>query len=385
MKKKIAILGSTGSIGKTLLDIINIKKFEIILLTANKNYKLLLHQAKIFNVKNIIIKDYLSFKKALIFNKDKNINIFNSYDFFNKIIRKKLDYVMSCIIGIDGLKPTFTIIKFTKKIAIANKESIICAWPIIKKELIKNKTEFVPVDSEHFSIWTEIKNINPKKIKKIYLTASGGPLLNHKIQTFRNIDISSITKHPTWKMGKKISVDSATLMNKCFEVIEAKHIFNLNYKQIDILIHPDSYVHAIVMYNNGFSKIIVHDTTMKIPIFNTIYSNNEVYTPMNLLSLKKLNKLNFQTVMINKFPLVKFLNSLSEKHSMFETILVSVNDTIVNLFLEKKIKFNKISKLISRYIYSKKFTKYKSIKPKNIDEIITLNREVRLKILSQIV
>ena len=174
-------------------------------------------------------------------------------------------------------------------------------------------------------------------------------------------------------------------MNKCFEVIEAKHIFNLNYKQIDILIHPDSYVHAIVMYNNGFSKIIVHDTTMKIPIFNTIYSNNEVYTHMNLLSLKKLNKLNFQKVMINKFPLVKFLKTLSESHTMFETILVSVNDTIVNMFLEKKIKFYEISKLVNYYIYSNKFTKYKSIKPKNIEEIISLNREVKLKILSQTV
>ena len=277
MKKKIAILGSTGSIGKSLLDIIYPKEFEIIFLVAQKNYKLLFKQASKFNVKNLIITDHKSYIDAIKINNNKKIKIYNNFSDIKNIVKTKLDYVMSSISGIDGLIPTYDIIKFTKKIAIANKEAIICAWPLIIKELIKYKVEFVPVDSEHFSIWTEIKNVNKKNIKKIYLTASGGPLLGINQKTINKIDISKILKHPTWKMGKKISVDSATMMNKCFEVMEAKNIFDIDYNKIDILIHPNSYIHAIIVYKNGISKLILHETTMKIPIFNTIYSNNEIY------------------------------------------------------------------------------------------------------------
>ena len=174
MKKKIAILGSTGSIGQTLLDIIekDKKSFEIILLTADKNYKKIFKQAKKFKVKNIIITNKKIFEKI---KKPKNIQIYNSFEDLNIIFRKKIDYVMSSIVGLDGLDPTIKIIKFTKKIAIANKESIICAWNLIKKELNKNKTEFIPVDSEHFSLWYGLKNSNKEDIEKIFITASGGP------------------------------------------------------------------------------------------------------------------------------------------------------------------------------------------------------------------
>ena len=158
MIKKIGILGSTGSIGTTLLKLINNDEFEIKFLSANKNYKKLLNQAKKFNVKNLIITNHESFNSAKIFNKDKTIKIYNNFEILNKIVNNKLDYVMSSIVGIDGLKPTFNIIKFTKKIAIANKESLICAWPLISRELNKHKTKFIPVDSEHFTIWRELKN-----------------------------------------------------------------------------------------------------------------------------------------------------------------------------------------------------------------------------------
>ena len=155
MKKKIAILGSTGSIGKTLLDVVSKdkNKFDVILLTANKNYKQLLSQVKKFNVKNVIINDATSYKKFISKNKNKNLNIYQNFNSFDKIFKKKIDYTMSSIVGLDGLYPTLNIIKFTKVIAIANKESIICAWNLIFKELKKNKTKFIPVDSEHFSIW----------------------------------------------------------------------------------------------------------------------------------------------------------------------------------------------------------------------------------------
>ena len=170
MKKKIAILGSTGSIGKTLLKIIekDQKNFEIVLLSANKNYKELLKQTERFNVKNIIINNDKSYKKFKIYNKSKKIKIYNNFNFFDKIFKNKIDYVMSSIIGLDGLKPTIEIIKFTKSIAIANKEAIICGWNIINKKLKRYNTNFIPVDSEHFSIWYALRNKKNININKIY-------------------------------------------------------------------------------------------------------------------------------------------------------------------------------------------------------------------------
>ena len=181
MKKKIAILGSTGSIGKSLLKIIKKNKndnFQILLLTANSNYKELLNQTKMFKVKNVIIQNNLSYEKFKKINKNKNLKIYNNFDKLNNIFKTKIDYTMNSIVGLDGLEPTLKIIKYTKTLAIANKESIICGWNLINKKLKKNKTIFVPVDSEHFSIHYAIKNTNLKNINKIYLTASGGPLLN---------------------------------------------------------------------------------------------------------------------------------------------------------------------------------------------------------------
>ncbi len=180
-KKKIAILGSTGSIGKTLLKIIekDIKNFEILLLTANKNYKELLKQTKKFNVQNVVVSDNNSYKNFLKYNKNPNLNIYNNFRNLNKIFKKKADYTMSSIVGIDGLDPTIKIIKFTKNIAIANKESIICGWNLIQKQIKKFNTRIIPIDSEHFSIWYALKNIDKLNIDKVFLTASGGPLLNY--------------------------------------------------------------------------------------------------------------------------------------------------------------------------------------------------------------
>ena len=209
MKKKIAILGSTGSIGKTLLDVISKEKnkFEVILLTANKNYKELIKQVERFNVKNVIINDEASYKKFKLKNRNKNLKIFPNFNFFNKIFKKKIDYTMSSIVGLDGLYPTLNIIKFTKVIAIANKESIICAWNLIFKELKKNKTMFIPVDSEHFSVWYALKKNLYSDIEKIYLTASGGSLLNIPKKNFNRLNFKTILKHPNWKMGKKITIN----------------------------------------------------------------------------------------------------------------------------------------------------------------------------------
>ena len=383
MKKKIAILGSTGSIGKDLVDIISKdkKNFEVVLLTTNQNTKTLLKQAKYLKAKNIIVTDKKEY--LLIKNKIKKVNIFSNFNQFDKIFKSKVDYIMSAISGIDGLEPTFRSIKHTKKIAIANKESIICAWNILSKELKKNKTKFIPVDSEHFSIWSVLKNIHNKNIDQIFITASGGPFYKLPLSKFSQVKVKDAIKHPNWNMGKKISVDSATMMNKVFEVIEAKNIFNLSFNKLKILIHRDSYLHAIVKFDFGLSHLVVHDTSMKIPIFNTLYEDKKFNGNLKNINLKKLSYLNLEKPNLKKFPLIKILKKIPNKFSLFETLIVSVNDTLVDLFLDKKIQFKSISKIFFSTINDKDFLKYKSIIPNNIDEIIKLKNIVQKKIKSR--
>ena len=381
MKQKIAILGSTGSIGKTLLDIIkkDKKNFEVVLLSAEGNYKEILNQAKFFKVKNLILNDLKSIEKIKKDKYSQKLKIYSNYKYLDRIFKKKIDYVMSSISGIYGLKPTIKIIKYTKKIAIANKESIICGWDLIKKELDKNKTKFIPVDSEHFSIWYALRDTEKSLIDKIYLTASGGPFLNFPLKKLKKVKSRHATKHPNWQMGKKISVDSATMMNKVFEIIEAKKIFDISYKKLSILIHPKSYVHAIIKLNNGITKMIIHDTNMKIPIFNSLYSNKNSIKS-NILNIKTLNNLNFQEINHKKFPAVQILNSLPEKSSLYETILVTINDKMVDLFLNDRIKFTDISKKMHNMLDQNDFKKFKMIKAKNLEDIINLNKKILLKV-----
>tara|TARA_B100000700_G_scaffold22647_1_gene21989 strand:- start:26 stop:1189 length:1164 start_codon:yes stop_codon:yes gene_type:complete len=381
MKKKIAILGSTGSIGKSTIDIIrkNKKNFDVILLTTNNNYNELIKQILEFKPKNIIInnkKNYLFLKKKF---KNKNIKIFNHFESFNSNFKNKIDFTMSSISGLDGLKPTLEIIKFSKTIAIANKESIICAWNLIQKKLKKYKTKFIPVDSEHFSIWSLLDKNNRNNIEKIIITASGGPFLKLPLSKFNRIKPKNAIKHPVWKMGNKISIDSATLMNKVFEVIEAQRIFNIEIDKFTILIHPKSYVHAIIKFNNGLAKILVHDSDMRIPIFNSIYNNNNIKMKNYNLNINILNNLNFSKVNLNRFPCIKILNKIPKKISLYETVLVSANDQLVEFFLKNKISFQNITFYLKKIMRMKVFLKYKKRSPKNYNEIIKLNNYVRLK------
>ena len=382
--KKVAIFGSTGSIGSTLLNIIkkDKKTFDIKLLTADKNYKKLIKQAKFFNVKNIIITNNKSFLITANLLKNTGIKVYKNFDSLNKIFdkNKKIDYTMCAISGFQGLKPTLDVIKYSKTIAIANKESIICGWNLIKKDLKKYRTDFIPVDSEHFSIWSLIRNEKKNSFEKIYITASGGPFRKFPLKRFKNISIEDALKHPNWSMGKKISVDSATMMNKVFEIIEAKKIFNLSYNQLEILVHPQSYLHAIVKFNNGLSKLLIHDTNMIIPIFNSIYDNNEKKISSKKINIEFLNNLNLKKVDNIKFPVVKIIKKLHEKDSLFETIIVSANDKLVNLFLNNKIKFIDISIILLKICSLPEFNKFKQIAPKNIDEINNLADYVSLKI-----
>ena len=353
MKKKIAILGSTGSIGASTLNIIkkDKKNFEVVLLSTKNNFNKVFKQAIEFKVKNVVIKNNINvfWKKKF---DQKKIKIFNNFADFNKIFKSKLDYSINAISGLDGLDPTIRIIKHTKIIGIANKESIICGWNLIHKELIKYKTKFIPIDSEHFSIFKLIEDKSKNNIQKIIITASGGPFLKKKID--KKIKIKDALNHPNWKMGKKISIDSSTLMNKIFEVIEAKKIFDINLNKIQIIINPNSYIHASIIFKNGTIEMLAHETKMEIPIFNSIYDENKTNYPTKDIDIKKMNNLNFSIPSDKKFKTIKILNLIPHKDSLFETVLISTNDELVDMFLKGKIKYNQLLAYLLKIINFKK-------------------------------
>tara|TARA_B100001250_G_scaffold288276_1_gene250068 strand:+ start:99 stop:1262 length:1164 start_codon:yes stop_codon:yes gene_type:complete len=382
MKKKIAILGSTGSIGKTTINLIkkNKKKFDVKLLTSNKNANILFRQARKLNVKNVIIFDkqtYLKYKKK--FKKNK-INIFHNIDKKNKLFKNKLDITVFGISGLAGLSPLISFIELSKKIAVANKESIICGWPIIKKKINRFNTELIPIDSEHFSIWKLIKNVNLNEIQEVFLTASGGPFLNKKYSKIRNINPKFALKHPNWKMGKKISIDSATMMNKVFEVIEAKKLFNLDIKKIKILIHPSSYIHSIIRFYNGTIKILAHETDMQIPIGNSIIKNFKYKKKKDIYNLNRLNNAKFYTPKESQYPTLNILNRLNNKDSLLEVILVAANDELVKYYLDRKIKYSDIYLFLDKILKMTIFEQIINKKQKTVKEINQIVEIVKSKV-----
>jgi len=350
MKKKICILGSTGSIGKTTLEIIskNKKDFDVVLLSGNNNVKLLITQAKKFKPKYIYSNNFYFKEKLKVFCNDNNINLIDDLISLKKI---KFDITVAAISGIAGLIPTINIIKFTKKLLIANKESIICGWKFILKELKKYNCHFTPIDSEHFSIFNLIENKNVNSIKYIYLTASGGPFFGKKVD-LNKVTPSQAVRHPNWKMGKKISIDSANLMNKVLEVIEASLIFNLPINKFKIIIHPQSLIHAVIEFKNGLSSMLHHYNDMKIPIANSLYNNFYNYKNNDFEFLSK-NQLTFIKANSKRNPslkILKFKNILNQKGFI---LINALNEILVQKFLENKITFGDITNKLIGFLNSK--------------------------------
>jgi len=385
MKKTISILGSTGSIGLSTLSIVSAKKnfFQINFLSANKNYSLICKQIikykpKFFIVKNKLI--YNKVKKKFAKNKTKILNDLNI-----KVL-KKSDITVSAIPGISGLEPTINAIKLSKKILLANKESIICGWGLLKKEALKSNTKIIPVDSEHYSILKLLEKEKLSEIKKIYITASGGPFLNFKSKQFNKIKPKDAFKHPKWKMGKKISIDSSTLMNKMLELVEAQKLFDLPNEKLDILIHPESLVHAIVELKNGLKKFIYHDTSMIIPIANAIFEKNfniDKIFKIKRKRFKKIENLSFENVNIKTFPVIMLKTKINQFPSS-AIIFNAANEILVDLFLQKKMPFLSISKTIMRIQSDSNYKKYAIKKPKNIKEIIKIDEWARKTVIRKI-
>ena len=384
---KIAILGSTGSIGESTLKVIkkDKKNFDVVLLSANNNYKKLIKQAKEFSVKNVIIRNKIFYPKVKNSLKKTKTKVFSGNISIDDIISEKLDYTMSAIVGVAGLQPTVDAIKVSKTVAIANKETIICGWEILSKHINKYKTKILPVDSEHFSIMELTKDSTDNEIQEIIITASGGPFLNMSKREMNKVKPRQAIKHPNWKMGKKISVDSANLMNKVFEVIEACKIFKFNKTKYRIMIHPQSYVHSIIRFKNGLIKMILYNTDMKIPISNTLYGRKNHVPNVKKIDTKILNKMSFQNVNTKNFPSVKLIGKCLNLGFLAPTIVNAANEVLVDLFLAKKIGFLDIVKTINRIFKDKDFTKYAKRNPASLKEIKMTDNWARLKTLAMCV
>ena len=382
MPKTISILGSTGSIGHSVLSIIDKKKklFRINYLTANKNYKKICNQIIKYKPKTFIIEDKNIFKKVKKKFKNGNTKIFNEFSQKNLI---KSEIIVSAIPGIVGLKPTIDSITFCKKLLIANKESIICGWNLIKNQATKKRVKIIPIDSEHYSILKLIEKEKIESINKIYLTASGGPFLRYKPFQFRNIKPSDAFKHPRWKMGKKISVDSSTIMNKLLELVEAQKIFNLPMNKLDILIHPESLVHAIIEFKNGLTKFLYHNTTMIIPIANAIFENNFDIKNFYKTNDRLIKSLNFEKVDKKNFPLIK-LKSVINKYPSSSIIFNAANEELVSRFIQKKLPFLSIQKAIMNIQNDSNFKEYAVKRPQNIKEITKINDWAKKTIVKKI-
>tara|TARA_B100000029_G_scaffold491608_1_gene551959 strand:- start:6011 stop:7174 length:1164 start_codon:yes stop_codon:yes gene_type:complete len=380
MKKKIVILGSTGSIGRSTLEVINKdkKNFDIILLTANNNYKKLIQQAKQFKARNVIIRNSKFFEKVKKSLKKNKTKVYFGDIAINRIC-KKIDYTMSAVVGLAGLQPTIDAIKISKTVALANKETIICGWEILSKIIKKYGTKIVPVDSEHFSIMELTKGMKNDDVEEIIITASGGPFLNKSIGKIKNMKAKEAIKHPNWKMGKKISVDSANMMNKIFEIIEAYRLFKFDKSKYKILIHPQSYVHSIIRFKNGLIKMILYNSDMKIPIFNTLYNDRKNFFNTSQVEIKKLNNLNFQKINPKKFPSIRLLKRCFTSGPSTPIIINSANEVLVNLFLKGKIGFLDIVKTINGIFKDQDFKKYAKRKPSSVKVIKMADNWARLK------
>jgi 1-deoxy-D-xylulose-5-phosphate reductoisomerase len=378
-KKKVAILGSTGSIGKSSLEIFKAdKSFSVFLLATNKNFREILKQIKFFKPKILIVSNFKIFKKVKNRNKFKNLKIFNNYKILKKI-KNKIDITISAIPGIAGLEPTLKFIKISKKILIANKESIICGWNLIEKVSKKYNTKLIPIDSEHYSISQLTKNFNKEDIVKIYITASGGPFLNLNLKKFSSIKPENAIKHPKWKMGKKISIDSATLVNKVLEVSEATKLFPFKLDTYKIIIHPESLVHAIIQLKNGIKYFLYHEPDMKIPIASALNSNyfflkNKRYKK----KLFQIKDLNFEEVDKKKFPIINLIPKINSSKSSL-IVFNALNEIFVDQFLKKNIDFIDITRYLKLTVNDIKFkhlSKMNCNNLKNIYKIDHLSRKL---------
>jgi len=381
--KNISIFGSTGSIGVNSLNVINnlnLNGFgiKIAYLSTNSNIDVLLKQIEIFNPKGVIINDKNSFNKIKSLDL-KNIEIlFGEEGLVEIASRDDYEILISALVGFAGLVPTIEAIKTGKRIALANKETLVTGGKIIMDLIKISGSELLPIDSEHSAILQCIVGENDKTVSKLIITASGGPFRNLDKSKFKNITVEEALKHPNWKMGKKITIDSATLMNKGLEVIEAKWLFDVNTENIEVIVHPQSIIHSMVEFTDGSVKSQMGIPDMKIPIQYAITFPDRISSDYERIDFQNLQDLTFEKPDYEKFECLKLAFDSINSGGTYPTVLNAANEIAVELFLDSKIKFNDIP-----FIIKNSLDNHKNLTNFEVSDILTIDKNTRKQILEK--
>ncbi|CEN21414.1 1-deoxy-D-xylulose-5-phosphate reductoisomerase [Paraclostridium sordellii] len=371
--KKISILGSTGSIGTQTLDVVrkNRDKFEVVAISANSSINLLLEQIKEFRPKYVAVYNENSAKqlKELI-PSDLKIEVLSGMDGLVTISSlDEIDILLTAIVGMIGLIPTLEAIKKGKTIALANKETLVTAGQLVMEEARKRNVDILPVDSEHSAIFQCLNGENKKEIDSIILTASGGPFRGKTKEELLNVTKNEALKHPNWSMGRKISIDSSTLMNKGLEVIEAKWLFDVDAEKIDVIVHPQSIIHSMVQFVDSSIIAQMGCPDMKLPIQYALTYPNRLLNDFERLDFSKLNGLTFEKPDLETFPCLQLAYESLKSGGTYSAVLNAANEVLVNEFLEDKIKFYDIP-----YYIEKTLEAHNSIKKPTLEEILHIDK-----------
>ena len=378
--KIISILGSTGSIGRSALDVIRLHpdKFNIFALSCYENENLLLQQAIEFLPLYIVTKDEQSQFRLVALLKENNLKIevlFGPMGYEFIASHDDVSTVLAAITGAAGLRSTFAAASNGKKILLANKESMVMAGNLLSEVCSKNNGIIIPVDSEHNAIFQVIHDQkNPDEINKLILTASGGPFRGTLLKNLEDVSIADALNHPNWDMGRKVTIDSATMMNKGLEVIEAAFLFKINYKKIEVLIHPQSIIHSLVEFVDGSSLTQLGIPDMKVPISYALSYPERITSGVFGIDLALSEDLQFEVPDLEKFKCLKLAYSCLEQGGSYPIEINAINEVAVEAFLASQLKFTQISELIESGL-----TNAKNSNINNIEDILEVDKQARIK------
>ncbi|MGB9710407.1 MAG: 1-deoxy-D-xylulose-5-phosphate reductoisomerase [Thermodesulfovibrio sp.] len=378
--KKVVILGSTGSIGKNALQVIRQfpEKFKVLGLAVKSSINLLKEQIEEFKPEYVAVYDKKACEKLK--KEIQSLNILCGTEGVCEIAGlKEADIVLSAIVGAEGLLPTFEAVKAGKVVALANKESLVMAGDLIKKQANHSGAQIIPVDSEHSAVFQCINGCNKPYIRKIWLTASGGPFRGKKTSEIENVTPQEALNHPKWKMGKRITIDSATLMNKGFEVIEAHFLFDIPVENIAVLIHPQSIVHCLVEFIDGTYLAQISNPDMKAPIALALSLPERLPDIISPIDWKALRELNFELPDTEVFPCLSLAYEAVRIGGSMPVVLNAADEIAVDAFLSGKLKFNEIPKLIKKVMDA-----HRVFNPDSIEEILEVDSWARKKALKEI-
>jgi len=376
MKKRIAILGSTGSIGTQTLEVIaqNPDSFEVEVLTANNNIELLIEQARLFRPNVVVISNSCHYDQLQEALKDEPIKVYAGREALQQVVEMDtIDLVVTAMVGYSGLIPTCNAIKAGKHIALANKETMVVAGEIINRLAIEHRVNIYPVDSEHSAIFQCLVGEYNNEIEKIYLTASGGPFKGFSMEQLANVTKADALKHPNWDMGAKITIDSASLMNKGFEVIEAKWLFGLKPEQIDVIVHPQSIVHSIVQFRDGSMKAQMGLPDMKLPIQYALNFPDRLPSTFKRFNFLDYPKLTFEQPNTKNFRNLALAFEALNQGGNMPCILNAANEVVVQAFLNDRITFLQMPEIIEQIMEKASY-----LKNPNLEDYIQTDREARI-------